>query len=128
MKRWQQLTKAKITAGIVRTNLPETRLTKPTPATSLYYPIREKMEALMNTKAKSMTGIEFAARVVPKILKKNPQPVVYEGEMIGVTRFMLFLSYLIGPRWIDWATGFMSGLPDFKKMVLGRRAEERKQI
>lgn len=86
------------------------------------------MEALMNTEAKSMTSIEFAARVVPKILKKNPPTVVYEGEMIGVTRFMFFLSYLIGPRWIDWTTGFMSGLPDLKKMVLGERAEERKQI
>ena len=115
----------KVTTGVISTNLQDNRLRKAeVPETSLYYPIADKIEAMVScSDTKPMPAAEFARRVVPKILKADPPPVIYEGPLSTITCILACLAWFIGPRVWDWVTGKPSGLWELGKMV--REKEER---
>ena len=86
-------------------------------------PIKDKVEAYLHMFAPTIPADVFAQRFVPQVLKKNPPTVIYDGGAIYMTRTLGFLGSVFGPRTFDWVLGFMSGLPELRKLV---KAEEEK--
>lgn len=86
-------------------------------------PIKDKVEAYLHIFAPTIPGDVFARRFVPLVMKKNPPTVIYDGGGINMTRTLSFFGAVFGPRTFDWVWGFVSGLPELRKMV---KAEEEK--
>jgi hypothetical protein len=54
---------------------------------------------------------------VPQVLKRNPPTIIYDGGGIFMTRLMAFLAAVFGVGIFDWVWGFISGLPQLKKIL-----------
>lgn len=54
---------------------------------------------------------------------KSMPTVIYDGGGINMTRTLGALGSVFGPRTFDWVWGFISGLPELRKIV---KAEEEK--
>ena len=59
----------------------------------------------------------FAKRFVPQVLKKNPPTVIMDGGALFMTRTLAYLGSWFGIRTFDWAWGFVSGLPELRKIL-----------
>jgi hypothetical protein len=76
----------------------------------------------------TIPGDVFAKRFVPKVLKKNPPTVIYDGGGVWMTRTLGWLGGIFGPRTFDWAWGFVSGLSKLRKMIESEEMENNKRI
>ena len=92
--------------------------------TSLYFPIRDKAEALMTPEGIHMPASEFAKEVFSKSTKSHPPALFWSGSMTWPPRIVGFFVYLFGFRVWDLAYGGVSGLNDLAKLV---RSKEKKQ-
>ena len=92
--------------------------------TSLYYPIREKAEALMTPAGNYMSASEFAGDIYAKITKPNPPAIIWSGSMTWPPRIVNVLVFVFGARMWDLVTGGVSGLKDLAKIVKKKELEK----
>lgn len=85
--------------------------------TSLYFPIKEKAEALMTPAGPYMPAEDFAKDVFPKLVKANPPALFWAGSMTLAPRIVNFFVFLFGVRVWDLVTGGVSGLSELSNMV-----------
>jgi 1-acylglycerone phosphate reductase len=116
---------AKITVGVISSHCWDNMPPKTIPETSLYFPIREKAEAIMTPAGNYMSPSEFADDVFVRITKSNPPALFWSGSMIWPPRIINVFEYLFGPRVWDLAAGGVSGLNDLRKLMSAREAKKK---
>ncbi|KAJ4171464.1 hypothetical protein NW754_013232 [Fusarium falciforme] len=107
--------------GIVKSNLVQNALLRKPPILpkdSIYEPARDILEAAMRQEGYEGQGLEsqdWADAVVRDLLKKNPPPVIWRGEMTWLVWFGSFLPF----GWLDGVAKRLAGL-DKAEEVLSR--------
>lgn len=108
-------------SGIVKSNLVQNALLRKPPILpkdSIYEPARDILEAAMRQEGYEGQGSEsqdWADAVVRDLLKKNPPPVIWRGEMAWSVWFGSFFP----TGWLDGVAKRLAGL-DKAEEVLGR--------
>jgi len=98
---------------------------KSIPETSLNYPIRDKVEALMTPAGNYMLPSEFADDVYTRITKANPPAIFWSGSMTWPPRIVNILVFLFDPRVWDLVTSGISGLKDLARIVRDRELKKK---
>jgi hypothetical protein len=105
---------AKIVVGIITTNCWDNMPPKAIPETSLYFPIKDKAEALMTPAGSYISASEFAEDVFGRLLKPNPPALFRSGSMTWPPRIVNFM-----------VTGGVGGLNDLAK-IIGAKGSKKK--
>ncbi|UPK95405.1 hypothetical protein LCI18_006340 [Fusarium solani-melongenae] len=110
--------------GVVKSNLIQNGLLRKPPILpedSIYKPARDILEAAMRQEGYEGQGLEsqdWADAVVRDLLKKNPPPVIWRGEMT----WLVWLGTFLPVGWLDGTAKRLAGLDKAEEAV--RRANK----
>jgi hypothetical protein len=114
-----------VIGGVVKSHIFDNMPPKTIPETSLYFPIKDKAEALMTPVGNFMSAPEFAEKAFASLTKPNVPAVTWLGSLTWPPRIVNIFVFFFGPRVWDLVTGGVSGLNDLGKIVRARELEKK---